>query len=403
MRATGLRRTAGVFVGAAIVAGAVWVAWPQPIPVDLATVAREPMEVTIEDEGRTRVRHVYTVSAPVSGTVLRTPRHVGDAVEADETVVAVMRAAVPGFLDLRSRQELEAALQGAEAAVELAEHEVHRIEAALEFSSAELQRTQALAERGTVSPRTLQQAEFEVETNRAALGSAKAQLAARRSEHAAVAARLIDPAELDGTLGATCCIELKAPVSGRVLRLVQESEAVVQAGTPLIEIGDPGDLEVIVDLLTSEAVRIDVGADVRIDGWGGPPIRGRVVRIDPAGFTKLSALGIDEQRVHTIIDLADPPETWSRLGHDFRVIVDITAWRSDNALTVPVAALFRADEHWAVYRVENSQARATRITIGQRNSRVAEVLDGLSEGDEVVLHASDRVGDGSRVSARQTY
>jgi HlyD family secretion protein len=227
--------------------------------------------------------------------------------------------------------------------------------------------------------------------------------AARRSERSAGAARLIDPAELDGSAGAACCIELKAPVSGRVLRLVQESEAVVQAGTPLIELGDPSDIEVVADLLTSEAVRIEVGSDVLIDGWGGAPIRGKVARIDPAGFTKLSALGIEEQRVRTIIDLTESPKSWSRLGHDFRVIVDVTTWRSDDELTVPVAGLFREGEDWAVFRVHEGRARTTRVTIGQRNSRVAQVLAGLAEGEQIVLHPSDRVGDGTRVAARQSY
>jgi HlyD family secretion protein len=193
---------------------------------------------------------------------------------------------------------------------------------------------------------------------------------------------------------------VRAPVTGRVLRIVQQSEAVVQPGTPLIEIGDPLDLEVIADLLSADAVRISAGASVRIDGWGGPPIRGRVTRVDPAGFLKVSSLGIEEQRVRVTIDLVDPPETWSRLGHDYRVIVHVVVWHTDDALTVPVGALFRKGDEWAVFTVQNGRAHTTVVQIGHRNFRISEVLAGLSNGDQIVLHPSDRIADGVRIAPR---
>jgi HlyD family secretion protein len=400
MRGIWLKRAVAILSIGLAIAGAVWFAWPRPIPVDLATIVKGPMEVTIEDEGKTRVRHVYTVSAPIVGKVLRTPRHVGDRVTADETVVAVMLPTPPTFLDVRSREELQATLVAAEAAITFAEHDVHGIEAALEFARGELRRAEELARRDVIAARALDKAKFDVETNIAALASSKAQLEVRRSERATVAARLIDPSVKTASPDLGWRIELRAPVGGRVLKIHQESEAAVLAGTPLIEIGNPGDLEVVADLLSTDAVRIETEAAVRIEGWGGPPIRGKVSRIDPAGFTKVSALGIEEQRVRTIIDLVDPRETWSRLGHEFRVVIHVTTWSAKDVLTVPVSALFRKGDTWAVFAVRNGRARTMTVQIGQHNNRIAEILSGLSDGDRVVLHPSDRVTDGVAVSAR---
>jgi HlyD family secretion protein len=368
------------------------------------------MEVTIDDEARTRVRHIYTVTAPITGNVLRISNPevgdrvsvpVGDEVVANQTVVAIMRPMAPGFIDVRSREELTAAAAAAEAAVKLAEADVHRIEAALDFARSELDRALALADKETISAKALDQAKLDVATNEAALASAKAQLDIRRSEYARARARMIDPASATEPTGPACCIEIRAPASGRVLQVIQESGGVVEAGTPLLTIGDPRDMEVVADLLSTDAVQVEPGAPVRIEGWGGPPIRGRVTRVDPSGFTKVSALGIEEQRVRTIMDFVDPPEAWSRIGDDFRVIVHITVWMADDALTVPVAALFRQDDEWAVFAIRDGRAAATPVTIGHRNNRVAEVLSGLSAGDRVVLHPSDRVVDGAAVSERK--
>jgi HlyD family secretion protein len=232
------------------------------------------------------------------------------------------------------------------------------------------------------------------------LASAKALVEVRRNERASVAARLGEPSGTAPQSDPACCIQLPAPVAGTILKIVQESEAVVQAGAPLIEIGDPRDLEIVADLLSSDAVRIKPGAPVRIDGWGGSPIDGRVTRVDPAGFVKVSALGIEEQRVRTIIDFVDPPEAWPQLGHDYRVIVHVTIWSAQDVLMVPVAALFRKGEDWAVFAVKDGAARATAIKIGQRNSRMAEVQSGLAAEDRVVLHPSDRIRDGVTVAER---
>lgn len=395
-----------------IVVGLAWFAWPSPIPVDLATVSKGPMEVTVDDEGKTSVRHIYTVSAPIAGRVLRISHpfgeqgisvHVGDQVKAAETVVAVMQPTAPSFLDVRSREELQAMLTAADAAVVLSEAEVRRIEAALDFSRSDVRRAEALTRTNSIPERTLEKARLDVATNEAALASAKAQHDVRRSERAVVAARLINPSTATpADKSSDCCIQLLAPASGVVLKVIQDSEAVVLSGRPLIDIGNPLDLEVVADLLSTDAVQIKVGAPVRIDGWGGRSIDGRVVRVDPAGFLKISALGIEEQRVRTTIDFSGPAEEWSRLGHDYRVIVHVTVWAGD-VLNVPVAALFRQGEQWAVYSVNNGRAQVTELTIGHRNNRIAEVVSGLSAGDRVVLHPSDRISRGVVVTQRETH
>src|SRR3990172_3394649 len=248
MAMTPMKRTGGLLILGVIIAGIIWLVWRQPVPVDIATVARGPMEVTVDDdEAKTRVKHVYTVSPPVAGKVLRNPREVGDQVTADETVVAVMQPMRPSFLDVRSREELQAALAAAEAAETLADHEVHRIQASLDYHRSELRRVEKLKVGETISAKALDEAKFSVEANEAALGSAKAQLEVRRNERASIAARLADPSDTDPPDDSSCCIQLRAPVTGRVLKVIQESENVVQPGTPLIDIGDPLDLEVVAD------------------------------------------------------------------------------------------------------------------------------------------------------------
>ncbi|CDX25391.1 putative Secretion protein HlyD [Mesorhizobium sp. ORS 3324] len=402
MRTNWMKRIGGVAAFGLIAAAAVWFAWPRPIPVDLATVAKGSMEVTVDDEAKTQVRHVYTVSAPIAGKVLRIspPHHVGDEVAKDQTVVAVMQPATPSFHDVRTHEELLAALGAAEAAVTFAEAEVKRLEAALGYSRTELDRAEKLAKSGAMSQGDLDKARFEADTNEAALASAKAQVEVRRNEQAMIQARLGQPADNTAQSDPACCIQLRAPVSGRILKIVQESEGMVQPGAPLVEIGDPHDVQVVADLLSTYAVQIRPGAAARIDGWGGAALQGKVTRVDPAGFLKVSALGIEEQRVHTEIDFVDPPEKWSQLGHEYRVIVHVTSWRDDNVLAVPVAALFRKGDDWAVYLAKDGRARTTVVKIGHRNSRVAEVESGLSEGDRVVLHPSDRVGEGVAVRDR---
>jgi HlyD family secretion protein len=409
MPASWTKRIIGMAGLGIVAAGLAWFAWPQPLLVDIASLAKGPIEVTVDDDGKTHVRHVYTVSAPVAGTVLRISHpmgergpslHVGDDVVSNETVVALMQPILPGFIDARSHDQLEAEVRAAEAAIQQQEAEVQRLEAALEFSRTEFQRAQTLSRTQSISAQAFDKSRLELSTNEAALASAKALIDVRRALRASAAARLTDPGGAATSAAPTCCVRVLAPAAGRVLKIIQDSEAVVPLGAPLVDIGNPLDLEVVADLLSTDAVQIKVGAPVKIDGWGGPALRGKVVRVDPAGFLKVSALGIEEQRVRVTIDFVDPPEAWSSLGHDYRVIVHVTTWSSADALTVPVSALFRRGDDWAVFAVQDGRARIMAIKIGHRNSRVAEVLSGLSPGTAVVLHPSDRINDGVRVTQR---
>lgn len=396
------KRRLGLFaLGAVAIVGVVWLARPSPVAVDLASAVRSTLEVTVDDEARTRIRHIYTVSAPLAGKVMRTPREVGDLVTANETVVAVMQPSTPAFHDTRTHEELVAGLAAADAAIALADAERRRIEAALNYARTELKRAQPLAANGTISQATLDKAVLNVDTNEAALASAKAQLQVRRNERARMAARVANPSSAASGEAAGCCIQLDAPVTGQVLKLIQESEAVVPAGAPLIDIGNPLDLEIVAELLSTDAVQIPSDAPVHIDGWGGPPVEGRVKRVEPAGFLKVSALGIEEQRVRTIIDFAGPPDGWKQLGHDYRVIVHVVIWKGADVLTVPVGALFRMGDNWAVFVEKNGEARTTVVQVGHRNSRLAEILSGLAPGERVVLHPSDHVIDGTRISQRK--
>jgi HlyD family secretion protein len=399
-----------ILIGAASAAALAWFGWPRPIPVDLATVAKSPMEVTVDDDGKTEVRHIYTVSAPIAGKLLRISHpagfpgishHVGDLVTANDTVVAVLQPMTPGFIDVRSREQLQAEVAAADASVQQAQVDVSRLQSVLDLSRIELKRADSLAPSNSISAQDYDRVRFNVATNEAALASAKAQVEVRRRFRASLAAQLSGPSQRSSRVDSACCIELRSPATGRVLKILQESEGVVTAGTPLLQIGDPEDLDVIADLLSSDAVKIEAGAPVRIDGWGGPPIQGRVTRIDPAGFLKVSALGIEEQRVHVTIDFVDPPQVWSRLGHDYRVVVHVTTWSAKDALTVPVGALFRQGEDWAAFVVRNARARVTPVQVGHRNNRTAEVLSGLSARERVVLHPSDRIVEGTRVAERE--
>ncbi len=369
---------------------------PRPLSVDLGTVIRGPLKVSIDEEGRTRVREVYVVSAPLTGRVQRVEPHVGDTVRAGKTVLASIQPTDPTFLDIRSQVQAESQVKAAEAAEALARAELQRTDAELEYAEAELKRARALALRGTISQAALDRAEMEVKTRRAARLTVEAGLRVKQFELETARASLITPGQNpeDGNHQADCCVKVKAPVSGRILRVIHESEAVVAAGTPLIEIGDPRDLEMIVELLSADAVRIREGADVAIAEWGGDgELKGRVRRIEPYGFTKVSALGIEEQRVNVVIDFTDPPAAWSALGHGFRVEVAITVWAADDVVKAPVGALFRDGETWAVFLATDGSANLRHIELGHSNGTEAEILSGLAPGDQVVLHPSDRIAD----------
>lgn len=390
-----------VVVAAAIAGALVYAFLPQPVPVDLAVLERGELLVTIDGDGQTRVREVYVVSSPVSGRVMRIESHVGDEVVANKTLLATIEPGDPTFLDRRARAQAEAQIKASEAALQLADAEQARAQAELKFAQAELKRAEQLAARGNISQRDLDRARLDVRTREAALGTAAATVKMRRYELDTARAALIQPGEEDGDGGGQeCCVEVYSPVNGRILRVIQESESVVPAGTWLVELGDPHDLEIVVDLLSDDAVRVKQGANVMIEDWGGMSLSGRVRRVEPYAFTKVSALGIEEQRVNVIIDFTDPPEQWQGLGHGYRVNARIEDWRGKDVLKLPLGALFRDGEAWAVFVAEDDTANLRHIDIGHSNGRAAEVLKGLTEGESVILYPGDRVSDGVRILAR---
>lgn len=397
-----LGRLIVLLVGAGVVLGGGFLAFrPQPVLVDLATVEIGDLEITVDDEGETRIRDVYTVSAPVAGRVLRAPREVGDTVSAERTVVAVMMPQAPTPLDDRARAELTANLRAAEAALVLAKAELGRAQAERAFWQNQLTRDRRLLDRGALSAQALDQTELELSIREAAVATAEATIALRTEEVAKAQALLIEPGQGIDPLPARCCLEVRAPAEGRVLQRLVESEQVVEAGTPLLTLGDPADLEIVVDLLSSDAVRVREGDVARLEQWGGDGVLEAVVRrIEPAGFTEVSALGIDEQRVRVILDLTSPHSTWAQLGHGFRVLARIVVLRREEVVVVPTGALFRDGTGWAVFVVEAGRAGTRPIELGARGPARAEVLDGLAVGEVVVLYPSDRLADGVRVVQR---
>lgn len=377
--------------------------WPRAVPVDTALVTRGPMRVTVDEEGKSRIKDVYVVSAPASGRVLRSSLEAGDEVRKDETIVAVIEPGAPPFLDLRGRRELEAQIEAARAAVELAKAEVAQVRSELEFAERELKRATSLSRTQIIPERSLEKARLDAETRKAALARAEANQELRQRELESAIARRTGPDDPDVFAeSASCCVTVRAPVSGRVLKIVQESEQVVAQGSPLLEVGNPENLELIVELLSADAVKVRPGAAASIEGWGGDPLAAKVERVEPAGFTKVSALGIEEQRVRVVLSLAASPDQHSRLGHDYRVFVRITVHEAADALLVPLGALFRHREAWAVFVFEGGRARLRTIEVGHRNATHAEVVKGLTAGQRVIQHPSDRIVEGVRVAERST-
>jgi HlyD family secretion protein len=402
MAAKWIKRMLVIVALAGITGGFIWLMWPQPIQVDVAKAVLGHMQLTVDEEGISRIREVYSVSAPVSGKVARSPREVGDHVVAGVTTVAAIHAADPTMLDARTRLELEAAVEAAKADREFADAAVLQAEKERRFAESELERTRYLVGKKVMALNALERRQLEADSAQQQLESARAQLDVRVHNLEIAEARLLEPATRgEAEALKDCCMNLTSPVNGIVLKIPVENEQIVQAGTPLVEIGNPLETEISVELLSTDAIQVKPGASASISGWGGAnELKARVKRVEPAAFTKISALGIEEQRVKAILEITDPPAKWTGLGHEYRVFVRIAIWQSDNALRIPLSALFRWEGNWAVFRVTGGLAKLTMITTGPMNSSDVQVLSGLSAGETVVVHPSDLVADGAQVEIR---
>jgi HlyD family secretion protein len=315
--------------------------------------------------------------------------------------VAEIEPIDPSLLDPRSEAQARAEVRAAESAEKLARATVEQAQAELDFAHREFDRARELIRDNTISQHDLDEAERSYRTRRAALLTAQASLDRAAFQLERARAELLSPADARPR-GAECiCIAVRSPVDGRVLRLLQQSEAVVAASTPLVEVGDARDLEIAVDLLSSDAVKVEAGQRVIVEGWGGAiPLAGRVRLVEPFGFTKVSALGIEEQRVNVIVDIVSPKDDWARLAHGFKIDARIVIAERADVLKVPLTALFRDGEDWAVFVVSDGRAALRRVTLGARNGLEAEITSGLEASARVIVHPSDRVEHGVRVSLR---
>jgi HlyD family secretion protein len=393
-----LRRIALGAIVLAVTAGIVLAFMPRALPVDTAPVGRGRFTVTVSEDGHARVKDRYVLVAPLTGSLQRIRLRAGTDVRQGETVARLLPAP-PALLDERSREQAEARLRGAQAAARQASLQAQRVQSSAEQAALDSGRTRELFRKGAVP-----QAEFDRATLSDRIASAElesARFGVRVAEYdvemARAALRHIDSGR---AVAGTRAFEVPAPVTGRVLRVLRESEGLAQAGTALIELAEPGALEIVVDVLTSDAVRIARGAPVVLDRWGGPELSGNVRLVEPSAFTQVNALGVEEQRVNVIIDIADPPERWSMLGDGYRVEAHVAVWDGPDVVQVPLSATFRDGNGWAVYRVDDGVARLARVELGERTMTSGQVVRGLRAGDTVIVHPSDKVTEGIRVKAR---
>ncbi|MEM8800937.1 MAG: efflux RND transporter periplasmic adaptor subunit [Pseudomonadota bacterium] len=391
-------------LGLALIAGLVFTAFrDDPIPVDTAQIARGDLRVTVNADGETRVRERYDVTAPINGTLLRMPRDVGDPVVAGETIVARIEPATAPLLDARSRAEALAVLHDAEAQIAFASAEIDRTEANVSYARSQLERAQALVRTGAVTITRVEDTANLLAISEAENVSAQARMAMALAALERAQAALQDPDLGDGS--SVCCIQLTSPSDGVVLSQVNVSARPVRAGDNLAAIGDPADLEVVADILSSDATRLRVGADVILERWGGAQaLTGVVRRIEPTARTVVSALGIEEQRVDLLIDITSPRGDWGGLGHGFSVFVRVVEWEAEDVLLVPLSAVFRSEDNWFTFLVtEDSVVVRTPIEIAQRDGRDAIAVVGLNAGDRVVTHPPDTLRAGSHVVERERF
>ncbi|MDH4150375.1 MAG: HlyD family efflux transporter periplasmic adaptor subunit [Betaproteobacteria bacterium] len=384
---------------AIIVAALVWAFSPRPVNVEVAEVTRGLFEQTIDDDGKTRVRERYVVSAPLAGRLQRLTLKAGDVVERD-AVVALLRPVAPPLIDAREERELESQVSMARAGLARAATAVERARIALAQARADAQRTKKLAAEGFVSSTQLERDELNVALSTREVAAAEFERQA--AEHQLALARAALTRSRQGWQeGRGEQFEIRSPVAGRVLRVAQESEAVVKFADTLLEIGDPSDLEVVVDVLSGDALQIAAGQAARLERQGvTAPLEGRVRKVEPSAFTKISALGVEEQRVNVVIDIVSPRAQWQNLGDAYRIDARIVVHKTDDAVQAPVAALFRDGARWAVFVADGNIARKRIIESSRRNAQMALVEKGLAAGDRVIAYPGDAVRDGGKIVYR---
>lgn len=388
-----VKRALLILVGVAVVAGVVVTAMPKPVPVELATIATGELVVTVDEDGKTRVKDRYVVSAPLTGNLGRIELDPGDEVEQGEVLARLVPSQAP-LLDARSRSETEARVAAARAATRQAAAQIERAKAALEFSKTEASRVRQLYQSNAVSQTELDRALLEERARTAELTSAE--FGAKVANHE-LQMTMVALGRHEGTKAATETLTVPSPVRGRVLKVLQKSEGVVQAGAPLLEVGDPKALEIVVDVLTSDAVHIQPGSPVTVEGWGGDTLKAAVRTIEPSAFTRMSALGVEEQRVNTVVELSESYDKWAKLGDGYRVEARIEVFRAQDTVTIPQSALFRHDGNWATFVVNDGVAELRVLEIGRRSDTHARVMSGLTPGEVVVVHPNDDVVHGARV------
>lgn len=397
MRITG--RHIGMATGVLAATGAaIWLMVPAPVTVEMSAVTKGRFVATVDEDGKTRVRERYVVAAPLAGRLGRIRFKVGDQVQVDDAV-ATIRPLPASLIDPRTRREVEERLGMVEANLERAKAVVERAQAQVSQANADLTRARTLAQQGAATTQTLERAELAARLADRDLRAAEFQDHAAEHEISQMRALLARYGN-DGD-GQPESWSVASPVAGVVLKVTMPSETVVQPGTPLLDIGDARDLEIVVDVLSTDAVEIRAGADVTIDHWGGEGrLTGRVRRIEPTAFTKVSTLGVEEQRVNVLVDILSPPEIWSRLGDGYQVDAQITVFAKDDATIVPTGALFRREESWNVYVAKDGRAELRQLELLRRSGRLAAVLSGPAPGEKVIVYPSDRVAPGKRVSQR---
>lgn len=391
-------RILGVIVVLAVVGAIVMAFLPQPVVVETAAAERGPLRVTVDEDGQTRIKDKYIVSSPLAGQLQRIRLRAGDEVRAGETTIATIDPSDPSLLDARAVAEAEARVQRGEAAVRRAESALERANIEMSHAEDEMGRVVTAAEGGGATRQEVEAAITAWRSAREMYNAAQHERDIARFELEMARAALIRSRPQEHPDQEDSQLRVHAPIDGRVLEVFEESMTIVQPGTRLVELGDPHDLEVVIDVLSTDAVRIRPGAPVLFEYWGGEEVlHGNVRLVEPQAFTKISALGVEEQRVNVIIDFVDPVEMRETLGDGYRVEARIIVWEEDDVLLVPTIALFRVDGEWAVFVVEDGRAHLRRVEIGRQSGLQAQVISGLEEGEIIVTHPGDRVEDGRAV------